>query len=43
MDHQDEVHITVTTTEAGTTFKVTVALADVGKVNRQERADRKGS
>jgi predicted RNA-binding protein YlqC (UPF0109 family) len=32
VDHQDEVHITITTTEAGTTFKVTVALADVGKV-----------
>jgi predicted RNA-binding protein YlqC (UPF0109 family) len=32
VDHQDEVHITITTTEAGTTFNVTVALADVGKV-----------
>jgi predicted RNA-binding protein YlqC (UPF0109 family) len=32
VDHQDEVHVTVAPTEAGATFKVTVALPDVGKV-----------
>jgi predicted RNA-binding protein YlqC (UPF0109 family) len=28
VDHQDEVHITFAPMDAGTTFKVTVALAD---------------
>jgi uncharacterized protein len=32
VDHQDEVYVSCATTEARTTFNVTVALADVGKV-----------